>query len=274
MKILPQNFFRKQGGFTAVEMILASTLGMMILISGFMLYRSQTKMQLKQSDVNEAQLTIDYVTNAVRTMVVSAGGGLPQFSTGIRKPASGNSFVTYVNRSNLASYVVDSLNTSATDGIIPISDATPFVNMGYAVITHDEMYALCEIDTAKVGDKTIKIKNPAAESALGGVDFAYPVEYCSLYVDTAHNLIKTNSGQEAGNLKIPLATQIDSLNISYDISADGNGTFTTAINDTTKISRVKLFIKVKGAHTLVGSTSRSYETIIGIRRGRLYNRAI
>ena len=265
---------RAQAGFTLVEMIMAATMGLMILISGFMLYRSQTNMQLRQSDVNESQLTVDFVVNAVRTMVVSAGGGLPQMTTGLRKAASGKGLVSYVNRNNIACAVPDSMNTDTADGIIPVSDAAPMVGAGYAFVTFNEAYALAEIDTVNVATKTVKLKDANKEKNLGGVDFVYPVEYCSLYVDTAKNLIKTNGGKAAGNTKIPLAMQIDSLNISFDFSTDGNGSFSTALTDTTKVSRVKLFVRVKGAHTLAGGTSRSYETIIGIRRGRLYNRAI
>jgi hypothetical protein len=264
----------KQAGFTIVEMLLAATMGLAILTSGFMLYRSQTKMQLRQGDVNEAQLTVDYVTNAVRTMVVSAGGGLPQVATGLRKAANGKGLVTYVNRKNAAASVPDGANTDTADGVIPVSDPTSLVGAGYAFITHDDLYALAQIDTVNVGAKTVKLKNALAEKNIGGADFVYPVEYCSLYVDTAKNLIKSLVGTSAANMKIPLATQIDSLSITYDLSTDGNGAFTSALADTAKVSRVKLYVRVSGAHTLAATTKRVYETIIGIRRGRLYNRAI
>lgn len=263
-----------QAGFTVMEMILAATMGLIILVSGFMLYRSQTKMQLRQGDVNEAQLTVDFVQNAVRTMVVSAGGGLPQMATGLRKAANGKGLVTYVNSKNSACTVPDSINTDTADGIIPVTDPTPLVGSGYAFVTHNEEYSLAEIDTVNVSAKTVKLKDASLEKNLGGVDFVYPVEYCSLYVDTAKNLMKTNLGKAAGYKKIPLAMQIDSLNVSYDVSPDGNGSFSLALTDTTKVSRVKLYLRVKGAHALAGTTARTYETIIGIRRGRLYNRAI
>jgi hypothetical protein len=263
-----------QSGFSLVETIMALTMGLLILVSGIMLYRSQSKMQLKQSDVNESQLTVDFVVNAVRTMVVSAGGGLPQIATGLRKAASGKGLVTYVNRKNLASAVNDSLNTDWTDGILPLNDATPLMGAGFALVARNESFRIVEIDSVNVGSQSVKIKNAGIETALGGADFVYPVEYCSLYVDSAKNLIKTNTGSTVGNKRIPLAMQIDSLYISYDLSPDGNGTFATTLTDSSKVSRVKLFLKVTGAHTLAGNTARTYETIVGIRRGRLYNRAI
>jgi len=267
------NTFKNQKGFTLIEMIMASTIGSIILVSGFMLYRSQMKMQLKQGDVNEAQLTVDYVQNAIRTMVVSAGGGLPQMATGLRMTANGAGLVSYVNPKNLATTVPDSLNTDTTNGVIPVLDATPLIGAAWVFVTKDERFFLGKVDTINVPGKVVKLKDANQEKVLGNIDFIYPVVYDSLYVDSAKNLIRATSGI-SNTLKIPLATNIDSMNISFDISTDGSGNFSPTITDTTKVSRVKLYLRVKGAHVLAGSTSRTYETIIGIRRGRLYNKAI
>jgi hypothetical protein len=110
-----------QRGFSIVEMAMAGTVGMLVVGSGFMLYRSQTTMHLRQNDVNEAQLTVDYVANTVRTLVVSAGGGLPQGANGLRKCASGRGVSSYVNREDLSAMVVDELNTDTTPSTAPAS---------------------------------------------------------------------------------------------------------------------------------------------------------
>ncbi|MEO6095193.1 MAG: hypothetical protein ABIW76_05800 [Fibrobacteria bacterium] len=263
-----------QNGFSIVEMAMAGTIGMLVAGSGFMLYRSQTTMHLRQNDVNEAQLTVDYVANIVRTLVVSAGGGLPQGANGLRKCASGRGVSSYVNREDLSAMVVDELNTDLTDGVFPVSDITPFDGSGFVMISRNEECMLAEMLSVDVAAKQVRLKNAALEATLAGADFIYPVEYCSLYVDTAGALRKTIVAEGSVWNNIPLAVNIDSLDISYDLSADGNGTFTRNVADSNKVSRVKLFVRVKGAHKLVGSTRRNFETIVGVRRGRLYNRSI
>ncbi|GEM_PF-3697925 len=265
---------RAQRGFTIVEMALAGTIGMLVVGSGFMLYRSQTTMHLRQNDVNEAQLTVDYVVNMVRTIVVSAGGGLPQGANGLRKCAGGRGVSSYVNREDLSAMVVDDLNTDSTDGIFPVTDITPFDGSGFVMISRNEECMLAEMQSVDIPGKKVRIKDASIETKLAGADFVYPVEYCSLYVDTVGNLRKTILAEGSIWNNIPLAVNIDSLDISYDLSADGNGTFTRNVADSCKVSRVKLYVRVKGAHTLVGSNKRSFETIVGVRRGRLYNRAI
>jgi hypothetical protein len=142
------------------------------------------------------------------------------------------------------------------------------------MISRNEECLLAEMESVDVAGKKVRLKNAALEAKMVGADFIYPVEYCSLYVDTTGALRKTILAEGTSWTNIPLAVNIDSLDISYDLSADGNGTFTRNIADSSKVSRVKLYVRVKGAHTLVGSTKRSFETIVGVRRGRLYNRAI
>jgi Prokaryotic N-terminal methylation motif len=265
---------RAQRGFTLVEMMLAGTVGMLVVGSGFMLYRSQTSMHLRQGDVTEAQLTVDYVVNTLRTMVVSAGGGLPQGASGLRKSASGRGLSTYVNRGDLSTTVVDELNLDLNDGVLPVSDVSLFDGSGFVMVSHNEDCLLGEMQSVNVAAKTLTLKDPSLETKLAGADFVYPVEYCSLYVDTLGSLRKTILAEGAAQQNIPLAVNIDSLDVSFDVSADGNGGFTRAITDSSKVSRVKVFVRVKGAHVLAGKSKRSFETIVGVRRGRLYNRAM
>ncbi|MDB5048296.1 MAG: hypothetical protein JWO30_1367 [Fibrobacteres bacterium] len=265
---------RRQSGFTIVEMALAGTIGMLVVGSGFMLYRSQTSMHLRQNDVNEAQLTVDYVVNMMRTTVVSAGGGLPQGASGLRKCAAGRGVATYVNRDDLSSIVVDDLNLSLTDGVLPVNDITPFDGAGYIMVSHNEDCLLGEMQSVNTAAKTITLKDPTIESKLAGADFVYPVEYCSLFVDTMGSLRKTILAEGSTMKNIPLAVNIDSLDVSFDVSLEGNGSFIRNITDSSKVSRVRVYVRVKGAHTLVGAMKRNFETIIGVRRGRLYNRAM
>ena len=265
---------RGQRGFTIVELALAGTVGMLVVGSGFMLYRSQTSMSLRQNDVNEAQLTVDYVVNMMRTTIVSAGGGLPQGASGLRKCANGRGISTYVNRLDQSAIVNDDLNANVTDGILPVSDITPFDGSGYIMVSHNEDCLLGEMRSVSIPGKTITLKDTTIESRLAGADFVYPVEYCSLYVDTGGALRRTILGENSTYQNIPLAVNIDSLDVSFDVSPDGNGGFSRAITDSSKVSRVKVYVRIKGAHTLAGSTKRSFETIIGVRRGRLYNRSM
>ncbi len=265
---------RAQRGFTVVEMALAGTVGMLVAGSGFMLYRSQTSMHLRQNDVNEAQLTVDYVVNNLRTMVVSAGGGLPQGASGLRKCVSGRGVSTYVNRDDRSATVVDELNLNPNDGVLPVNDITPFDGTGFIMVSHNEDCLLGEMQSVDVAAKTITLKDPSLETKLTGANFVYPVEYCSLYVDTMGSLRKTILAEGSTLKNIPLAVNIDSLDVSFDVSADGNGGFTRNITDSSKVSRVKVYVRVKGSHALAGATKRSFETIVGVRRGRLYNRAM
>jgi hypothetical protein len=265
---------RGERGFSVMELAIAGTVGMLVVGSGFMLYRSQTKMHLRQNDVNEAQLTVDYVVNTVRTAVVSAGGGLPQGANGLRKCAGGRGLSSYVNREDKSAIVVDELNLDTTDGIFPVTDITPFDGSGYVMISRNEECLLAEMLSVNVPEKKVRLKNAALEAKMVGADFMYPVEYCSLYVDAAGSLRKTILAEGSAWNNIPLAINIDSLDIGYDLSADGNGSFSRNVADSNKISRVKIYVRVKGSHKLAGSTKRSFETIVGVRRGRLYNRAI
>jgi hypothetical protein len=265
---------RLQGGFTVIELALAGTIGLLAMGSGFMLYRSQTSMHLRQTDINEAQLTLDYVANAMRTTIVSAGGGLPQGVSGLRKCANGRGLATYVNRDDLSSTVPGELNLDPTDGILPVADITPFDGTGYVLVSRNEECRLGMMESVNADAKTVKLKDPSIESGLGGADFIYPVEYCSLYVDTAGALRRTLLAEGAAQKDIPLALNIDSLDISFDLSPEGNGGFTRDISDSSKVSRVKVFVRVKAAHAFAGSPKRSFETIVGVRRGRLYNRAM
>jgi hypothetical protein len=265
-------------GFSLAEMAIAGTVGFLAVSIGLMLYRAQSKMHLRQTDVNEAQLTVDYVANAMRTLVVSAGGGLPQMVNGLRPAAGGKGLVAYVNPLNLVATVPDGAyadSTAADDGIVPVTDVTPILNTSTVLLTFNENFALAGVQSIDTVAKIIVLKNVAAESSLGGVQFVYPVDYCSLYVDSARNLKKTFIGKSSTFQNIPLAQGIDSISVTYDLSSDGNGTFTNAVADSNKVSRVKLYLRVKGLHSpLAGSTFRKYETIIGVRRGRLYNKAV
>jgi hypothetical protein len=270
----------RQGGFSLAELAIAGTIGFMALSLGLMLYRTQSKMHLRQTDVNEAQLTVDYVVNAMRTMVISAGGGLPQMANGLRKAAGGKGIVTYVNPLNLVATVADGAydDTSAdNDGVIPLKDARPLVGYPLVMITHNEDFYLAKVQALDTVLKTLTLQQAWMEDTLDGVDFVYPVDYCSLYVDTAKNLIKTWVGKDTSFQNIPLAQGIDSLSLTFDLSPDGNAkdsSFTPNVADSNKVSRVKLSLRVRGLHTpLAGSTFRKYETIIGVRRGRLYNKA-
>jgi hypothetical protein len=264
----------KQDGFTLVELMLAGTVGMLVVGSGFMLYRSQTKMHLRQGDVTEAQLTVDYVANTLRTMVVSAGGGLPQGASGLRKCANGRGLSTYVNRGDLSATVVDETNLDLNDGVLPVSDISLFDGAGFVMVSHNEDCLLGEMQSVNAAAKTVTLKDASVESRLAGADFVYPVEYCSLYVDTLGSLRKTLLAEGASQQNIPLALNIDSLDVSFDLSADGNGGFTRSLADSNKVSRVKVYVRVSGAHALAGKSKRAFETIIGVRRGRLYNRAM
>ncbi|HKP96568.1 MAG TPA: hypothetical protein VJ385_12490 [Fibrobacteria bacterium] len=265
---------RSQRGFTVVELALAGTVGMLVVGSGFMLYRSQTGMHLRQNDVNEAQLTVDYVANLMRTTIVSAGGGLPQGASGLRKCAAGRGVATYVNRDDLSSVVVDELNLDPADGVLPVADVTPFDGTGFVMLSHNEDCLLGEMQGVNPGAKTITLKDPTVEAKLAGADFVYPVEYCSLFVDTGGALRRTILAEGSAMKDIPLAVNIDSLDVSFDVSPEGNGGFTRNITDSSRVSRVKVYVRVKGSHALAGATKRSFETIVGVRRGRLYNRAM
>jgi hypothetical protein len=246
----------------------------MVLSLGFMLYRSQTKMNLRQSDAAEAQLTIDYLVNSMRTMVVSAGGGLPQMANGIRKHATGKGITTYVNSLEASSAVVLDSVSDTTDGVIQVVDIAPFTEAAFVLLTRNEEIALARVASVDVPGEKIHLADPSQEDRLGGGAFAYPVEYCSLFVDVDSTLRKSMVGKSESHTRVPLAVNVDSIDVSYDLSPAGNGTFTNAVTDSSKISRVKLFVRVSGEHRLAGTTKRSYETIIGVRRGRLYNGAI
>ena len=274
---------RAASGFTLVEMVITGTLGLLLASSGFMLYRSQAKMSLKQSDVNEAQLTVDYLMNTVRTMAVSAGGGLPQMANGIRKQATGKGMITYVNpktlyqissgftTASLSTLVSQSLNTNITDGSIPVTDITMFDSVAFVYLSRNDKGALAKVSSIDVSGKKVVLGTPSIESGLGGVDFVYPVQYCSLYVDSAKYLRRTYVGKSSGYAQVPLALNIDSLNITYDVSSDGTGSFTNNVTDSSDVSRVKIFVRVKGGHKGSSQIGRNYETIVGIRRGRLFN---
>lgn len=252
---------------------MAGTMGFMTLTMGFMLYQSQSRMSARQEDVNEAQLTIDYTVNLIRTLAVSAGGGLPQMANGLRRQGSNRGFVTYYNPDDAVSAVQEDLNTDTADGLLPVADPSVFAGVGYAFVTRNEEFVLSRL-LPGAGTGRIKVE-ASAEQGLGGADFAYPVEYCSLFVDNQGFLRKTFVGRTSeDDRNIPLAAGIDSLQISYDLGSAGNGSFSTSVNDSSRVSRVKVYLRVKGAHTLSGSAKRNYETIVGIRRGRLYNRAI
>ncbi len=263
---------RGEAGFTLIEAILAATIGLIVLTSGFFLYKSQTSMSLKQEDTNTSLMTIDYVVDMVRTMVISAGGGLPQMVNGLRSQGDGTGLVAYFNPNDLYT-AVTSANTDTTDGVIPVAQASIFDSAGYVLLTNGDAFALSAISSLDTAAKTLTV--PAAvETALGKADFAYPVVYDSLYVDGSRYLRQTQVNQGTDNANVPLAFDIDSLNLSYDVSANGDGTFSDSINDSSKVSRVKVFIRVKAEHTAAGSATRQYETIVGIRRGRLYNRGV
>jgi hypothetical protein len=263
-----------RNGFTVIEFVLAGTIGLLAMGSGFMLYRSQTSMHLRQIDINEAQLTLDYVANVMRTTIVSAGGGLPQGVSGLRKNGNGRGLTTYVNREDLSSTVADELNLDPADGILPVNDITPFDGTGYVMVSRNEDCRLGVMESVNTAAKTVKLKDPSIESALGGADFIYPVEYCSLYVDTTGALRKTLLAEGVAQKDIPLALNIDSMDVSFDQSPDGNGAFTRNITDSSKVSRVKVYVRVKAAHAFTSTPKRSFETIVGVRRGRLYNRAM
>jgi len=268
------NPIKRQRGFTLIEMALAGTMGLAVLTTGFALYRYQTRTQITQSDSTDAQMTIDYIVSSVRTLAVSAGGGLPQAANGLRHQKNAKGLTVYYNPEDASTTVDQALNTNLTDGVLPVTDITLFMEAGYVLVMNDTATALSAIGSVDWANDKITLATPSIEANLGQIDLVYPVYYCSLYVDGTGNLRKSFLGQGASLKRIPLAQNIDSLNISYDVSSEGNGAFITTLTDANKISRVKIFVRIRPSHAIAGSRNRTFETIIGIRRGRLYNRTI
>lgn len=271
-------------GYSLVELIIASFLGVLVAILGLSLYKYQFSSQQRETDVAYSQVTLSFILDEIREQLFSAGGGLPdrlmgtKQIRGLHSNADSSGFTTYHNPVNDFSYVDQPRNTTLGDGILPILDPAPFANAGYIYVALSSGYKLLKITNLSNTDSTITFDSAAAELGMNFGEPVYPVVYCSLYVSSGKFYRKYKGGIYDADSAYPLAIGLDSFAIRYDTSANASAnptTFVASLEEDWGISRVKIYARFKDSRSWLPTkkrVKRNMETIITMRRGNTVSR--
>lgn len=246
--------------------MIALILGVIIYLIGFNFYLAHFREQVRETDVNAAQQTVSYATNLIRDKVISAGGGLPMSTSGIVGNSGNHLLCAYNNpTNNFASF--DAVNNHAKkDGRLPVDTIDIFDGASYVYVVGNGD-TLLKITQIHVQNKWIKV-DPKIDEDVFAPQYLYPVMMQCIYLDA--DSLKMDTTQTPSPSGVPLAIHIDTLQVSFDCSRNGNGTFTNSVNSGQIISRVKVYVVARGRQTASGVVvSRRLETTIGIRRGRI-----
>lgn len=248
---------------TLVELLIATVVGGMIIAAGYSLYINYVRQQITQGNTEIANRTANFLINYLRNEIVSAGGGLPETTTGLIGTVTPyKSIKILVNRKMAAANVDVSANSNLHDNQIPLDTVDIFTGCEYVYVSGTSS-GIQKLMNINYNTKTIKIRNSEISLVPTTV---YPIEFNHIFL---HNdTLKINREiDDSFAIGEPLAIGVSQFSIKYDIN--GSGTYLDTVNSSTLVRRVKIEIEAVHQQGNVPETKRKLETIIGIRRGQI-----
>ncbi len=261
---------RYMRGFSLLELLAASFLGLLVITGILYLYKSQHKSMLVNSSVSELRMNGQYALNEAQYYLMHAGLGLPsgvpdlEFSQGhlvVKMNLSKAGFAAAKHASSTALKTVFKLNDP--------DEASAFSDVAYLLVRGRTSDAAITEFTTVGGEVRMTIADD--ESNYGANVTLYPVVRMALRRDAEGNfkVVSESPSDPDGLSALTLAEGIDTLSFQFITKAGvASDTLPVPLRDLEKVSIrvVARTLYQDGKHAGDGYRRQQFATVIGYRR--------